>query len=273
MTSRALSSACFGLLSCAAFGVASGQPPPATVVPPPPPRYEVEILVFAHRDFDPNEERFERTPLALPRDPSDSLLAAPIFGDTLFDPLAPTSVDEPPPVQEPPPFQEPLPAEKLPQGGEPAPVVEEDPLLVRPLRADEFKLNNEYRKLGVLGAYQPLLHAGWVQPGLPESQAQPFDLATLGVLNPRGTVRVHLSRFLHITLDLTYTRMGTDARYEPLRQEALSELPIAPRYRLSTTRSARSGELHYFDHPAFGVLVRITPVPEASSQPARRPAA
>jgi hypothetical protein len=40
----------------------------------------------------------------------------------------------------------------------------------------------------------------------------------------------------------------------------LTELPIAPHYRLVTSRQARSGELHYFDHPAFGVLVRITPV-------------
>ncbi len=77
-------------------------------------------------------------------------------------------------------------------------------LRVVPLRPEELKLGTEYRKLRGLSAYQPLVHAGWVQPGLPETDATPFDLQTLGVLNPRGTVRVHLSRFLHITLDLTY---------------------------------------------------------------------
>ena len=37
-------------------------------------------------------------------------------------------------------------------------------------------------------------------------------------------------------------------------------------------RNARSNELHYFDHPAFGVLVRVTPLP-AQDASGRRPAA
>ena len=31
---------------------------------------------------------------------------------------------------------------------------------------------------------------------------------------------------------------------------------------LRTTRRTRSGELHYFDHPAFGLLVMVRPAPE-----------
>jgi Peptidoglycan-binding protein, CsiV len=56
----------------------------------------------------------------------------------------------------------------------------------------------------------------------------------------------------------------------------LTELPINPRYHLSAERSVRSGELHYFDHPAFGVLLKITPVradPNAIAAPGSRPAA
>ena len=82
----------------------------------------------------------------------------------------------------------------------------------------------------------------------------------LGVMNPRGTVRVHLSRFLHITLDLTY-QGAPDATPAFGASDRLDELVLAPRYRITATRSARSGELHYFDHPAFGVLVRVTPLP------------
>jgi hypothetical protein len=80
-----------------------------------------------------------------------------------------------------------------------------------------------------------------------------------------------LSRFLHITLDLTY--QAADAATSSLgSSDGLDEIVLAPQYRLTATRSARSTELHYFDHPAFGVLVRITPVP-APDGSGRRPAA
>ena len=98
----------------------------------------------------------------------------------------------------------------------------------------------------------------------------PVDLGTLGVINPRGTVRVHLARFLHITLDLTYQGTGS-ATAAAAAGDGLDEIALAPQYRLKTTRSARSTELHYFDHPAFGVLVRVTPVPTQDG--GRRPAA
>jgi hypothetical protein len=108
---------------------------------------------------------------------------------------------------------------------------------------------------------------------LPEADAEPFDLGVLGVLNPRGTIRVHLSRFLHITLDLTYEADGASSSGLSAGGDGLDELALRPRYRLAATRSARSGELHYFDHPAFGVLVRITPVPAQDTRGSRRPAA
>ena len=151
----------------------------------------------------------------------------------------------------------------------------DDPLAFRLLAPDQLQLNAEYRKLTNSGAYHPVLHAGWVQPGLPEDQAKPFDLTLLGVTNPRGNVRVYLSRFLHVSLDISYedaTATGT-ATAEPPGNE-LREVAFAPRYRLTTERQTRSGELHYFDHPAFGVLVKVTPVqPANSGSTGRRPAA
>jgi hypothetical protein len=141
---------------------------------------------------------------------------------------------------------------------------------VRPLAPEELKLGNEYRRIRALSAYVPLVHAGWVQPGLPEDDATPFDLKTLGVLNPRGTVRVHLSRFLHITLDLTY-QAPSAAPAAAGSSDGLDEIFLAPQYSLKATRNVRSSELHYFDHPAFGALVRVTPVPEPDAA-GRRPA-
>ena len=38
-------------------------------------------------------------------------------------------------------------------------------------------------------------------------------------------------------------------------------MALPPRFTLTAERQARSGELHYFDHPAFGLLVKVTPLP------------
>ena len=226
------------------------QPPPAPE-PALPPRYEVEIIVFANRTFDPTEERFEQTLDDFQDNAAATLREAPVFDDTTFPPLVPR-VEPLPPL-------DPLAAQRA------------EALSVRLLEPEELKLRSEYRRLAAISAYQPLLHAGWVQPGLPEADTETFDLKVLGALNPRGTVRVHLSRFLHITLDLTYQAAGS-ATPAFGASDGLDEVALAPRYRLRATRSARSNELHYFDHPAFGVLVRVTPVPTAGGDD-RRPAA
>jgi hypothetical protein len=206
------------------------DPPPAPELPP---RYVVEVLVFANRNLDPTEERFDRSQNSLGSAPLEALREAPVFDDTNFGPLA---------------------ANPPPQTSATASTLQPD-------------------------AYEPLLHTGWVQPGLAEADGRPFDLGQVGALNPHGTVHVFLSRFLHVTLDLTFE--GQPAAVDPAAPNAaaspgdgLAEVVLAPRYHLAATRNVRSGELHYFDHPAFGVLVRVTPVPtEGTAESGRRPAA
>jgi hypothetical protein len=244
--------ACTLLAAVAPAIVAQAPPAPATE-PPLPPQYEVEVLVFANRDFDPTEERFSQELNAFDGDAAITLRDVPVFDDTNFG--APPLTSNP---------LEPI---------DPLAAQRSEALRIRPLRPEELKLGNEYRRLRALAGYTPLVHVGWVQPGLPEDDAEGFDLKTLGIVNPSGTIRVHLSRFLHITLDLTYQAdAAATAAAAVAVNDGLDELAVAPRYRLVATRSARSGELHYFDHPAFGVLVRITPVPTQDPQ-GRRPAA
>lgn len=262
MISRAplqwLAAASAAAVATLAAGQAPQASPPTDAGPPLPPRYEVELIVFANRDFDASEERFDQTLNGLGTEPLVPLAAPPIFGDTGFVEPQP-GADSPTLTPAPP---------------DPAAAAMLEALRVRPLRAEELKLGNEYGKLAAGTVYAPLLHTGWVQPGLPEGDAPTFDLATLGIWNPRGTVRVHLGQvLLHITLDLTYEAAGPGAT--PLGAgDGLDEISLAPRYRLTATRSSRSRELHYFDHPAFGALVRITPVPTPGANTSgRRPAA
>jgi hypothetical protein len=239
-----------------AWAARAQAPQPPAGEPPLAPRYEVEVIVFAHRDFDGTEERFDQSRAGFLDGPGAALREAPVFDESTFAPRGGPQA----------PF-EPL-AEV-----DPAAAAQAEALRVRPLRPNELKLGQEYRKLRAIAAYEPLAHVGWVQPGLAEADAVPMDLGTLGVLNPRGTVRVHLTRYLHITLDLTYQATSSSTTPAQSSVDGLDEIVLAPQYRLTTTRRVISGELHYFDHPAFGVLVRITPVPAPGDASGRRPAA
>lgn len=146
--------------------------------------------------------------------------------------------------------------------GEPA----EEPLQFRFLTREELELTAESARLDRLDAYTVLAHGGWVQEGLPEDRARPFNVAMLGALNPMGTVQLHLSRFLHVTVALDYraraARPVTAAPPFPTYSNVLEEVSLPPVYELRATRRTRSGELHYFDHPAFGLLVLVRPAPE-----------
>ena len=148
-------------------------------------------------------------------------------------------------------------------GDEPEPATARAGSTFRVLRSDELELRGALQRLQRDGDYTPLAHGGWVQATYPPEQAIPIDLSLLGTVNPVGTVQLHLSRFLHVTVDLVYR-----APYEPPPQQAapvdddvLRELTLPLRYALRMQRRVRSGEVHYLDHPAIGLLVVVTPAP------------
>jgi hypothetical protein len=251
-------------------GVSAAQnPPPAptlTAAPTPQraaPQFQVEVLIFTHRDFDPGEEQFALEARRAPA-PEQPLRALDAFEDGVtFDPDAPVSLEVPPPA-----------ADGAPPLEPDAATTPENEFTFRVLRPEELQLTSQYRVLARLPAYHPLVHGGWVQLGLPDNEALPIDLGVLGIANPAGTIRLSLTRFLHVKLDLTYVdTQGVQAGLAPASGE-LTELPIAPRYHLDAERTTRSGELHYFDHPAFGVLIKVTPVKaDSNTAPGPRPAA
>lgn len=156
----------------------------------------------------------------------------------------------------------------------------------RVLRAEELRLSGPYARLQRLTGYRPLLHAGWSQEGLGESVAVPLPLSRLGTANPAGTIQLHLQRFLHLTLDLDYrytlrrqpipapgraaasvpSQVSPDAPTDA-RSGGLREIELAPHYYIGEDRRTRNGDVNYFDHPAFGVLVLVTRAPEAPEAP------
>lgn len=97
-----------------------------------------------------------------------------------------------------------------------------------------------------------------------------------------GTVSVALGRYLHVDVDLVYAPdepsvLGApNGSITPSAQETTGPVdgtgtadtpsvaspppPAVAVYRLVQSRRMRSNELHYLDHPLFGVLVQATPV-------------
>jgi hypothetical protein len=141
-------------------------------------------------------------------------------------------------------------------------LTDEESTWYRILTSDELELTGTVNRLERLDAYTPLIHGGWSQEGLPEEAAIPFDLSLLGRFNPLGTVQLHVSRFLHVTVALRYQSSRAPGELPRAVDNNLEEITFPPRYDLHIQRRTRSGELHFFDHPAFGVLVLVRPAPE-----------
>jgi hypothetical protein len=256
---------------------------PGSSAAPALPQYQVEVVVFAYREFDPTEEVFEHRDVRALAVREEVLQPAPVFDDSNFGPRA----TAPSPLAQAPPLGGASATGSSPPGAQSGapPAAETDPaeaavqaeeFRFRLLRPEELQLTPQYRVLERLQAYHPLVHGGWVQLGLPEQDAVPIDLGVLGVTNPMGSVLLYVSRFLHVTVDVSYQDPLAPEPVTVAGPGGLAEVPLKPRYRLTAERSARSGELHYFDHPAFGVLLKITPVrpdPNAAAAPGTRPAA
>ncbi len=219
------------------------------------PLYRIELIIFANRDFDRSEELFEQPRVESAARPSPTLpqMRERLFGDqSELDALLDIAPLEP--------------------HGTPSAEAESEAVLeaedaeslllrrfgFRLLHQDDLELRSVWNSLQRLQAYTPILHGGWIQEARPERQATPFDIAYLGRFNPRGTVTLHLSRFPHVNVDLSYLP-GVGANDAG---GGLGEIETGPRFRLNEERRIpRNGELHYLDHPAFGVIIMIRPQP------------
>ncbi len=172
------------------------------------------------------------------------------------------------------------------------------------LTAEQQKLLDIAEHIRQSKHYQLLAHFAWRQPGLPADKAMAVTFpyhATAESLPLFGKITVSLSRYLHTYLEfhqieavcrnqkdsiniqvqtLSATQktkrqnLALDTAKNPLPSSNLSPLSME----LSSTnhcrdedivfkqhRKMRSRELHYLDHPVFGMLIQITPYKPATS--------
>lgn len=162
------------------------------------------------------------------------------------------------------------------------PLSAEETALLSPLNT--LELTAHATRIERRQAYRLLAHMAWIQPGYDSGQAVQFPLAELagGRSGLVGGLTLIMSRYLHMQFDLgldetllaeteseqdgsTGLAGGLEALLStPLGATEDESRPSSPVYHLGERRRMRSGELHYVDHPRFGVLLRVTPVDPAA---------
>lgn len=130
-------------------------------------------------------------------------------------------------------------------------------------------------------------HQAWIEPIQDEKNAiqHPIEVELSGpfTIELRGTLQLHVSRYLHINTDLKMQHYQleetpelanlslpssqsetADYRADLYAQEqlSLSEQQVVPirSAHIQQSRRMRSNELHYVDHPMLGVVVKVIPV-------------
>lgn len=118
----------------------------------------------------------------------------------------------------------------------------------RRLGSDTFALGGAAQRLSQSAGYRPLLHVAWIQAGRGRKSAKAVRIRSSPGPDGEqidGTVRLSRARYLHLEADLMYHFTGGFGG--------------PSNFRLKESRRMRSKELHYLDHPMFGMLVRVKP--------------
>lgn len=137
----------------------------------------------------------------------------------------------------------------------PAPPSNDQPMQAEFLDEREYRLMNEARTLTASQKHRLLAHLAWRQPVLGQQDAQAVPVsAESDEFLVTGTVRLFRGRYLHLDANLRLHETPLDA---PPRT-----------FRLQDRQRLRAGELTYFDHPAFGMLVLASPASHDGEQAA-----
>ena len=125
----------------------------------------------------------------------------------------------------------------------------------RRLPDEELALHDLVRQLENSGEFEVLEQLAWQQPVPERGNPQPIYV-NLSNGELQGHLAVTLGRYLHTQATLWLEPTPTAPTSDPAAYAQLDQ-----------SQRMRSGELHYFDHPLFGLLVRIDKVsPPAALQ-------
>ena len=126
---------------------------------------------------------------------------------------------------------------------------------------DLFKRSRDYRVIG---------HYSWFQPVSIEESAKPLLIDSEIYKDNKifGSLKIYKKRFLHTDFNFFLAETTIDSDFQNLTipleaetnegYEVLSEKDsMKVTFQINQSRKLKSGELHYIDHPKFGIIYRI----------------
>lgn len=239
--------------------------------------YQVEIIVFKHRPGNPNTETW-------PQEPQWPAINSAV---NLQPPLKQTPMTKP----------QPKPGDEAANDIIRGSVYHQDPplepdvdkMVFHYLDKKDFKLNSQEKRLTNSKNYQVLMHIAWLQGdeskpihifagqlfdqngGPINSQADPYQPKPV-VSNDGlqweldGTLEVTKNRYFKVNSNLILTKPSPKPKHSWFSRS--TDQPPLSHYLLDQSQRMKSGELHYFDNPMYGLLVQITPYKDKTNQAA-----
>jgi hypothetical protein len=139
------------------------------------------------------------------------------------------------------------------------------------LGSNQYQLDGIRAGLRNSSGYTVLLHRAWRQPGYDATHAIAYPIhafAENAAYSIDGSVTLIRERYLHLDVDLLLTPASSAP---PV---GYSDGPDSrPAFRLREKRRMRSREVHYFDHPRFGMIATVTPYDAPEDEPEPEPEA
>lgn len=130
------------------------------------------------------------------------------------------------------------------------------------IRNQPLELNSVAQKMTPAKGYKILFHKAWSQDTGSDNQMPTLIIESAqGASQLAGTVKLYKSRFAHVDFDLRLERRIPERiKTEFLAQQKFNPQDIAPdswTFQLKESRKIRPNQLHYIDHPLFGILVQL----------------
>ena len=132
------------------------------------------------------------------------------------------------------------------------------------IRNATTELTNKADALNRKG-YRVLFHQAWTQAAYPNKNAHKVLIEGNSNYGTSflGTVRLYKTRYAHVDFDLEFERLIPQKVRDVFAKQHninTSDLANSWRFDVQESRKIKPTELHYIDHPLFGILVQITPI-------------
>ena len=107
-------------------------------------------------------------------------------------------------------------------------------------------MNSLYRRLDKSGEYRPFYYQAWQVQGRSGQVSLPVDIYDASQ-KLKGWIKIQRSDLLHVLVDVEWSPS------ESAEEDGLI-------YHLKEKRRVLLKDVHYLDHPKFGLIVKVSPI-------------